>query len=404
MPAELPSAGAARRLAEAAAALAAGTGRARGLPGFAYADPEMWAIERQAIFSHGWVGIAYESDVSSPGDVFPVDFAGLRVLLTRGRDGLVRAFWNLCPHRGMPLVEESRTATPTITCPWHAWSFDLTGRLVATPHIGGVGVPNDACAEPVGLMPIACGTWLGVVFVDLSGKAGTLTEWMAPMAARLSAFDFSRTREGGGEVDHIYEGNWKLVIEGAVEDYHIPWVHKQVGPQGRYSAVAGGDRFIGVSSFRDIATARKRLPSPDGSIATPLPEFPHVPAEGDFEASLILTAVPSPVVAAQLAHVAVSLYLPLTPERTRVRRRFRFVDDGATAPEHAAGRERVRDAWQSVTEQDGWVHDAVQKSLASRESAGFRARFAPFWEGAVHHFQKIVAARCLGRGVDELGE
>lgn len=372
-------------------------GQARGLPHWAYTDPEVWQLERRTIFREGWIGAAFESDLPNPGDCVPMEYAGHRLLLTRGADGVVHAFHNICPHRGMPLLDMPRSGCRTLACPWHAWTFALDGALVATPNIGGVGQHRAEGAEPVGLTRIACGTWLGVVFVDLSGAAGPLVDWLAPMAARLSAFDLSLTEETPGEtVDHVYPANWKQVIEGAVEDYHIPWVHKQVGPQGRYQAVTG-ERFIGVSSWRDMETAKRRLPpEPDGAEPEPLPLFPHLPDRGEFEASLILTMVPSPVVAAQIGHVAVSLYVPLDPTRTLVRRRFRFLRDAASGACHAAARRRVRDSWQTVTDQDAWVHEAIQGSLAAREAAGFRARFSPFWEGAVQGFQAMVAARLAG--------
>jgi choline monooxygenase len=374
-------------------------GAARGLPHWAYTDPEVWALERGTLFSQGWIGVAFESDLPQPGDCFPVDFAGHKLLLTRGQDGTIRAFHNICPHRGMPLLDSPRSNCRTIACPWHAWTFGLDGALVATPNIGGVNRHADPAAEPAGLAPLGCGTWLGVVFVDVSGRAGALQDWLAPMRERLSAFDLSLTEEAPDQaVDHVYPANWKQVIEGAVEDYHIPWVHRQVGPQGRYEAVLG-ERFLGVSSWRDMETALRRLPpGADGVEAEPLPVFPHMPDRGEFEASLILTMVPSPVVAAQIGHVAVSLYVPLDPGRTLVRRRFRFLREAASSARHAVARRRVRDSWQTVTDQDAWVHEAIQSSLAAREAAGFRARFSPFWECAVHHFQALVATRLLGGG------
>ncbi len=373
-------------------------GQARGLPGWAYAHPDVWALERRTVFARGWLGVAFESDLPRPGDCAPVDYAGHRLLLARQADGTIRAFHNLCPHREMPLLDAPRSECRTIACPWHAWTFGLDGALVATPNIGGVNRHADPDAQPGGLVPLGCGTWLGVVFVDISGQSGKLEDWLAPMRARLAAFDLSLTVEAPGEaVDHVYPANWKQVIEGAVEDYHIPWVHRQVGPQGRYEAVLG-ERFVGVSSWRDMQTAQRRLPpGPDGAEPEPLPVFPHMPDSGEFEASLILTLLPSPVVAAQIGHVAVSLYAPLDPARTLVRRRFRFLGEAASSARHAAARRRVRDSWQTVTDQDAWVHEAIQQSLPAREAAGFRARFSPFWEGAVHHFQALVAARMLGR-------
>lgn len=374
------------------------TGQAKGLPGWAYSEPAFFEFERQTYFRKIWVGIAYESDVPESGSAVPVTYAGWDFILTRADDGKIRCFFNICKHRGMKVLRESRTACRTIVCPWHAWSYDLQGRLRGTPNIGGVRVhesPN-LDRDALGLVEVRCDTWLGVIFVNVDGEAPSLADFVRPMAERLGAFDFSVTRESELAVELHYDANWKFVIEGAVEDYHIPFVHSQIGPQGHFEAVLG-DSYIGVASRRDLALAQRRIPDrADLKIDRSLPYFPHMPDNGEFEASLILTLVPSTVVSGQLNHAVVTLYIPETVNRTRVRRRFRFVGESAVDPGYAAARQQVRDSWNLVSEQDGWVHYEVQRLAPLRQDAGFRPVFSEFWEGAVHQFQKIVATNVAG--------
>lgn len=372
---------------------------AKGLPHWMYNDPDYFEYERQALFKATWVGVAYEQDLPAPGSIFPVRYAGWDILLTRTLDGDIRAFYNICRHRGMKLAGEPKTGCKTISCPWHMWGFALDGSLVSTPHIGGLRQHSqeELDRSSLGLVPIRCGVSLGVVYVNLDGKAPPLEEFVAPFVARFAPFDLGLARESDLTVEMHYDANWKFVIEGAVEDYHIPYVHPQIGPQGLYTAVTGGDRYIGVASRRDMSTAVKRIPGTDDATrGRTLPTFPHFPETGEFEASIILTLVPSTVVAAQIHHMVVTLYIPETMTRTRVRRRFRFIGEGADDPAYEAARNTVRDSWNTVSEQDGWVHQDVQGLTASRADADFRAVFSEHWEGAVHHFQKIVAARLSG--------
>ena len=84
-----------------------------------------------------WSGIAFEGDVPEVGDVYPVELAGVPLVVVRGRDREIRVFENVCRHRGMVLVQEAGKAKQGMRCPYHSWTYDLSGRLVATPLVGG---------------------------------------------------------------------------------------------------------------------------------------------------------------------------------------------------------------------------------------------------------------------------
>ena len=379
------------------------TAEASGLPAWIYTDPAFFAQERKRIFAHAWIGIAYESDVPNPGDVVAAEYAGWRFLVARGEDGKVRCFYNLCRHRGMALLNPgARAQGRTIACPWHRWTYDLEGRLMATPNIGGTN--THECAgfdrETLGLQPVRTDTWLGVVFVNVDGAAPPLKEYLKPTIDRLAAFDLSLTRESDEAMETAFAGNWKLGIEGGVEDYHIPWVHRQLGPSGDLSGEFSGDRWVGVTCRRSMEMAKRRYDESDGAAATAvLPMFPHLPETGMSEASIILSTLPATLVAAVGDHVVVSLFIPETPGRTKVRRRFRFIGEAATDAARASARRKVRDAWTVVTEQDGPIIAAMQEQAALKDEIGFRPRYSPHWEPAVHHFQKVIAAKITGEAL-----
>lgn len=386
----------ARRLLPYLPELMRPTAECRGLPSWIYTDPDFFALERKRVFAGAWIGIAYESDVPKPGDVMAAEYAGWRFLVARGEDGQVRCFYNVCRHRGMTLLDPgARAQGRSIACPWHHWTYDLEGRLVATPNIAGTGAHDCAGFDrgALGLMALRTGTWLGVVFVSVDGKAPPLAEYLRPTAERLSAFDLALTRESDEALETGFDGNWKLAIEGGVEDYHIPWVHRQLGPSGDFRGEFAGDRWVAVTCRRSMEVARRRY---DDTGAAALPMFPHFPRTGDFEASVIISTLPATLVAAVTDHVVVSLFVPETPARTRIRRRFRFVGEGAMDPKLAAQRRRVRDVWAVVTEQDAPLIRGMQEQAALKDELGFRPRYSPYWEPAVHHFQKVIAGKITG--------
>lgn len=386
----------AARLAPFLSGLARPTAEAEGLPAWIYDEPNVFELERKLIFERVWIGIGYESDVPKPGDVTSVEYAGWKLILAHGDDGRIRCFHNVCRHRGMPIVDGLASDRKTISCPWHMWTYDLTGRLVGTPHVGGMGVHSCPGLErdKLGLTEVRSDAWMGVVFVNIDGKAPPLAEYLKPSMERVAAFDLSLLVEADLRYEHTFGGNWKLAVEGGVEDYHIPWVHRQLGPSGDFRGESEGDRWVAVTCRRSMDEAQRRFIDP--TAGTPMPIFPHLPKTGMAEASIILATLPATWIAAVTDHVVMTLYIPETAECTRVRRRFHFIGDAATDEVHSATRKRVLESWALVTEQDGPIVAETQKLLGQRGDLGFRPRFSPYWETAVHAFQRIIASKLAG--------
>ena len=175
--------------------------QASGLPNAAYWSKDWLELENKRIFQRSWVFVLADAELEGPGAIKPVEVGGTPVILVRGEDDQVRAFHNVCRHRGTQLVGEGCVAT-TITCPYHAWAYRLDGTLKSRPHFHG---PNqlerfdNGEAKDLALYPIRCESWNGCHFVDLSGQAPDLATWLDPMLKRTSAFDFSNIRWIGFE-------------------------------------------------------------------------------------------------------------------------------------------------------------------------------------------------------------
>src|SRR5229473_659035 len=171
---------------DAIAALQRPLEAARALPPAAYVDADFFALERKLVFHRNWIGIAFGHDIPAPGDAMPVEAAGLPLILVRDRAGEVRAFHNVCRHRGSALLSEPVKGQPTLRCPYHGWAYGLDGRLRATPLWDGQRVAAQGALDrgSLGLATVRCGVWADVVFVDLSGTAPPLAEFVRPLAAR----------------------------------------------------------------------------------------------------------------------------------------------------------------------------------------------------------------------------
>ncbi|MGZ7086880.1 MAG: aromatic ring-hydroxylating oxygenase subunit alpha, partial [Ilumatobacteraceae bacterium] len=145
------------------------------LSGRDYSSDEVFARERERIFHRSWF-YACRDDRLSPGDRFVADVAGESVLVVKDRDGRVHAHANVCRHRGARLCEESGAGSKAgITCPYHAWTYALDGRLIGTPHIAADEVDRDSLS----LWSVASEVWQGFVFVNLSPEPMPLLDWFA---------------------------------------------------------------------------------------------------------------------------------------------------------------------------------------------------------------------------------
>mmetsp|Transcript_6123 Transcript_6123/g.19702 ORF Transcript_6123/g.19702 Transcript_6123/m.19702 type:complete len:442 (+) Transcript_6123:174-1499(+) len=205
-------------------------------------------LEEERVFRSSWVAAAELCDVSKPGDVMPVNVGGASLLLAND-GGTVRAFHNVCRHRGAKLVEEPCSKRRTILCPYHRWGYALDGRLIATPSFDdtadGRRIPEHIrqkfCTSHVkdfdksrnGLFPVRADSALGLIFVNVNGEAPPLSEWLGDLLPSLSEYESSFGVGTPGLVPYKRKqydvpANWKLLIENYLEYYHLPAVHPEL--------------------------------------------------------------------------------------------------------------------------------------------------------------------------------
>ena len=221
------------------------------LPWSWYVDPEILRREQERIFRSAWQYAGHLGQLPEPGTFFTSRAGRLPVIVTRARDGELRAFLNVCRHRGFP-VADGEGRRETLQCPYHAWTYGLDGTLRAAPRSDE---EPDFCKEELGLVPAAVGTWGPFVFVNPGPDPEPLADALGSMPAQVA--------ELGLDVDELRHhtrwetevaANWKIVCENFLECYHCQVAHP------------GFSEVIDVSAEAYALDANGRLSSQFGPI------------------------------------------------------------------------------------------------------------------------------------------
>ena len=366
--------------------------QAGGLPNEAYVSHAFAEWEQDVLLAPSWACIGTGRRVPEVGDARPIEFAGLPLLMLRGKDGAVQVFHNVCSHRGMILVDGPQRTRGTIRCPYHSWTYDLDGSLRATPMIGGPG--NNSCAtfdkSKHGLKPVRTATWFDAVFVNLSGDAPPFETFIAPVAERWKDFDAGALRHEDHDSSYTLDVacNWKLAVENFCEAYHLPWIHPSLNSYSRledhYQIAEEEDGYAGQGStaYRpELADNGDAFPSLPG-----LPERWHGTAE-------YVALFPTALFGIHADHFYTVTLEPKGPGRTIEHMDIYYFADEALDEAHTALRRANARQWQGIFEEDRFVVEGMQRGRASPAYAG--GVLSPALERTTHCFYRWVARRLI---------
>ena len=194
------------------------------LPGRAYHDERFFTFERREWFRRDWIIVGRTAQVAAPGSYFVADIDGELLLIVRGRDDVLRAFYNVCQHRGTAVVEEPCGTAVRFQCPYHAWIYDLDGRLVRAKHTEDLA---DFAVEDFGLRPVRLDEWQGFLFVSLAERGPALSDQLGDLVDHFARFDVARMEVAASRTYEV-DANWKLIAENYSECYHCPGLHPQL--------------------------------------------------------------------------------------------------------------------------------------------------------------------------------
>jgi glycine betaine catabolism A len=347
------------------------------LPSSWYRTAEVFRVEKERIFCREWLAVCREEELPNPGDSKVLDILGESILLVRNRDAQLRAFYNVCRHRGSRLCRSAAetaalgvalpggiTAGRLIVCPYHQWSYDFNGALVAAPHLTSAA---GFAKQDFSLYPVGVECWGGFVFLHLTpAEAKPLAAQLAGIPGRLQRYPLSALRIG---VTKRYEvaANWKILCENYNECYHCAGVHPElcaVVPSFRESGGADLDWNRGIPHREGAytfthsgTTARRAFPGLDAD--------EQVRHKGEL-------VYPNLFLSVACDHVAAFILQPRAAGRTDIVCHFLFepheMAKAGFEPDDAV------DFWDLVNRQDWAVCAGVQQGIESRvHSQGYYA-------------------------------
>jgi choline monooxygenase len=327
----------------------------RNLDPSAYVDPDVYGIEQRHIFWRSWQLLGPAAVVAEPGQYVTADIAGAGVMVLRDDDGVLRAFRNVCSHRGATLLTEASGQCSAVRCPYHQWLFGLDGTVRRTPWFG-----DDPDFDPAewSLTPLEVDQWRGLLFVAIEPDEPLLPalgDTVTVLADEpIETFTLYRTHR------MVFDANWKIYTDNFIEGYHIPGIHPSF-----YAAIQ-------FEQFRTTAM--------DNLVHMTAP-----PKEGLFYRGTWLWTWPNFTLSLFEGGMNTSRINPLAPDRTELLYHYYFADQSAAG---AVTRDRSVEGSIAVVTEDFEICETTHRNYVH---GGYRAGpLSPRHEQGVAWFQDRI--------------
>ena len=327
-----------------------------------YASQEVWNQEKEHIWWGDWICVGRTEEVANAGDYVVRDIAGESVFITRNAEGALRAFYNVCSHRGTKFlddVEGTASVRKAFKCPYHAWTFDLNGQLIGSPNVKEDEF-FDRSEHP--LYGIAVDSYAGFLFLNMSKEPRPLMEALTDGAETTTVFERFKMQDMriGARIVYEVAANWKIVVENYNECLHCPQIHPelvQVVPLFRFGEVwdeetrdDGNWMIEGATSFTETGEST-------------LPKFPDLNPE-DYK--MYFGSYEFPNLMLNLHPDCVMYYVgyPKGPNHTTVVSEFLFLPETIADPNFDPS--SVVRFWDLISSQDWEVCQRAQTGVSSR--------------------------------------
>lgn len=343
--------------------------KASTLPSTWYFKPEALDLERERIFASTWQLVGHLAKLSTAGDYFTSEVAGEPIVVVRSLAGHLRAYFNVCRHRGGP-VAMGEGNVKVLKCAYHGWLYDLEGALRTTPEFAGVQCFDKS---DHGLVSIPIDTWGPFIFVNIRGTGPSLQQMLGKIPLETAHLPIAEMQFYKRIVYEI-DCNWKVYVDNYLEGYHIPQLHPGLMREVDYPRYRTEcERYYSkqhapIRNKSDSLYRRNLAPDADAQ-ALYYWVFPN----------LMLNIYPD--------NLQINVIIPLGPEKTATVFEWYLID--------AHRQEVVEDFARSmafsdeVQKEDILICEVVQKGLRSRSYD--RGRFSVEREGGVHHFHGLVS-------------
>lgn len=342
------------------------------LPSALYTDPACLALERERVFHRTWQLVGRTEQVARIGDYFTVDVAGEPVVVARGADDQVRAFYNVCRHRAGPVALEQGNRQ-TFVCYYHGWTYNLDGSLRHAPEFEEV---QDVDRRAMALRPVRVESWGPLLFVNLDPDAPSLTEFLGDIPQRTAGHRIGEMRWALRK-DYEIACNWKVYVDNYLEGYHIPVVHPGLYREIDYDAYR-------VETFR--YSSLQHSPIRGAESRGYGGERRYQPGPDDPPDAQYYWVFPNLMLNIYLGQMSTNLVVPLSHDRTLTIFEWYFLD--ADVPETRQKIDQVVKFGDEIQDEDIFICEHVQRGLNSRSYD--RGRYSVKRENGVYHFHALV--------------
>ncbi|HEV2397211.1 MAG TPA: aromatic ring-hydroxylating dioxygenase subunit alpha [Candidatus Sulfotelmatobacter sp.] len=343
--------------------------RAWTLPARLYTDATVFAAEKERIFARTWQVIGHVQQATNPGDYFTAELGGEPLLIVRGEDQNLRAFYNVCRHRAGP-VAEGCGARKLFRCGYHGWTYGLEGSLISATEIEGV---EGFRGEDFALVPVRVEEWFNLIFVNLDANAASLSESLGELQVQAAKFPFTEMKLFERRT-YDMKCNWKTYVDNYLEGYHLPSVHPGLNRELDYNAYVVEPYARHVRQFSPIrgaqpgdATPRRYQEALEDLTTDYFWIFPN----------WMLNCYPD--------NVSLNIVLPIEPERTLAIFEWYLPEKEHASPAAKASVEFS----DQIQREDVGICETVQRNLRSRSYV--RGRFSVKQERGVHAFHRMYA-------------
>ena len=365
---------------------------AHGLPNQCYTDQDYLTLEKEKIFNNNWVVIGTASSVPEIGDAKPYNLLGTPLIIIRDKSDTIRVFHNVCSHRGLKLIKEPCSIKNVIRCPYHSWSYNFEGELVATPHIGGMNKHEVEGFDKSNsnLKEVRSSVWMDLIFININENAKNFSDAIKPLEDRWSKFiskkdqNLIKHAKDNGYFNMEVNSNWKLAIENYCESYHLPWVHPELNKvsniKDHYHIEDSHDTFSGQGS-------NKYSQQFDGNKKFEC--FPNWPSDLHHNSEYV-SLFPNVMLGIHVDHYYAFWLEPLANNKTREHFEMYYVgDESASGDDLKVMREKNFKFWQEVMNED---INAIEGMQEGRNSPAYNGgNFSPVMDTPTLMFHKWVA-------------
>jgi len=344
--------------------------RASTIPSPWYFDSRIAGLENERVFARNWQVAGRLDQVNEKGQFFTVDLGEEPIVVARGEDGVLRAFYNVCRHHAAAVVTEAQGCAKQFRCPYHGWTYGNDGALKGMVEFEGVCEFDRA---KNGLLPVPVGTWENFVFVNLDGQAGSLKTFLDNIPDLVAPLRLTEKLHFFDRRIYTLNCNWKVYVDNYLDGgYHVPHAHKGLSSVIEYTSYT-------IENFARSCLQSSPLSSDSSSEASV--------ASTRQGRAFYLWLYPNFMINAYEGVMDTNLVLPLAVDKCAVVFDYYFADTSAAAASRNKESIRVSEV---VQDEDMAICDAVQKGLASR--AYVAGRLSVRREAGEHLFHRLLHA------------